>query len=84
MAEAERVLEYAASCGKSIDRALILTVLHNEACCYQRLYDLSKLSTYLEALLYNINFSLRKSENSCNIEKEIKDFKNAEANNIIG
>ena len=29
LAEAERVLEYAASCGKNIDRNLIICVLHN-------------------------------------------------------
>jgi hypothetical protein len=29
LAEAERLLEYGASCGKAIDRSLILCTLHN-------------------------------------------------------
>ena len=57
LAEAERVLEYAASCGKNIDRNLIICVLHNEACCYQKSWDLEKCSNYLEALIYNFQCS---------------------------
>ena len=36
--EGEKILEYAASCGKTIDRYLINCTLHNEACAYQRLW----------------------------------------------
>ena len=56
--EAERILEYAASCGKTIDRVLITATLQNEACAYQRLWDLEKSSDYMEAIIYNIKASL--------------------------
>lgn len=36
--EAERILEYAASCGKIIDRKLIISVLNNQACFYQKIW----------------------------------------------
>lgn len=36
--EGEKILEYAASCGKTIDRFLIISTLHNEACAYQKLW----------------------------------------------
>lgn len=38
LGEAEKNLEYAASCGLSLDRVLITTTLKNEACAYQRLW----------------------------------------------
>ena len=34
--EAEKVLEYAAGCGKTIERTLITTILNNQACMLQR------------------------------------------------
>ena len=40
LGEAEKILEYGASCGKNIDRNIIVCILHNEACCYQRLWEL--------------------------------------------
>jgi hypothetical protein len=33
--KAEKMLEFAASCGRAIDRNLIIVVLYNEACAYQ-------------------------------------------------
>ena len=53
--EAEKILEYAASCGKTIDRFLITSTLHNEACVYQKLWELEKSSDYMEAILYNMS-----------------------------
>lgn len=53
--EAEKILEYAASCGKTIDRFLIASTLHNEACVYQKLWELDKSSDYMEAILYNMS-----------------------------
>lgn len=35
-------------------------VLHNEACCYQKLWELEKCSNYLEALIFNLNYYLTK------------------------
>lgn len=40
LSEAEKVLEYAANRGKEINRNLIVTVLHNEAFCYQQTWSL--------------------------------------------
>ena len=45
--EAERVLEYAASSGRSIERGLIIAVLHNQAAVYQKLWELNNCSSYL-------------------------------------
>jgi hypothetical protein len=53
--EAEKILEYAASCGKTIDKYIIISVLHNIACCYQKVWELDKCSQYLEALVFNFN-----------------------------
>ena len=53
--EAENILEYAASCGKSLDRILIIATLENKACIYQRLWEQEKSYNYIEAILYNIN-----------------------------
>ena len=47
LSEAERILEYGASCGKSIDRNLIICVLHNESCSHYREGDLNKASSYI-------------------------------------
>ena len=52
--EAEKILEYAASCGKTIDRFLIVATLHNEACLYQKLWELEKSCDYMEAIIYNM------------------------------
>lgn len=52
--QGEKILEYAASCGKNIDRNLILSVIHNEAYGYQRMWELPKCSNYLEAVIYNM------------------------------
>lgn len=56
--EAERILEYAAGCGKTIDRFLITTTLQNEACAYQRLWKVEKACDYMEALVQNHRASL--------------------------
>jgi hypothetical protein len=53
--EAEKLLEFAANCGKTIDRTLIISTLHNEAAAYQKLWELEKTSNYLEAIIYNMN-----------------------------
>ena len=36
--ENEKILEYAASCGKTIDRSVIIATLHNQACVNQKLW----------------------------------------------
>jgi hypothetical protein len=45
--EAERILSFAVGEGKNISEALIMTVLHNEACAFEGVYNLSELSRYL-------------------------------------
>jgi hypothetical protein len=52
--ECERILEYAASCGTTIDRSLIIAVLNNQALYYQKINDVETAYNYLEAILYNL------------------------------
>ena len=47
LAEAEKILEYGASCGRVIDRRLIICVLHNEGCCFQKSNDKPKAAKYI-------------------------------------
>ena len=54
LAEAEKALEYAANCGKTIDRILITTTLRNLSCIYQRLWELPVCLDYVEALVINL------------------------------
>jgi hypothetical protein len=48
-------LEYAAGCGKTIERWLITTILNNQACLLQRTSYFEQSANYLEAILFNIN-----------------------------
>jgi hypothetical protein len=57
------VLEYAASCGKTIDRFLIISTLHNEAAIYHKLQEFTKSYDYMEAILYNMNTYLEHNSN---------------------
>ena len=56
--QCETTLEYAAGCGKTIDRNLILTVLNNEAAAYQRSQQPGRAASYVEAIIYNLNLFL--------------------------
>ena len=38
---------------------MIVCVLHNEACCYQKLWELDKCSNYIEALIFNVSSFLK-------------------------
>jgi hypothetical protein len=58
LAEAERVLEYGASCGKTIDRNMIICTLHNEACCYYKEADLVTAARYIEGVIFNLKSHL--------------------------
>lgn len=53
------MLEYAAECGRTIDSTLIIVTLHNQACVYQRIWELNKSMDYLEAIIYNISSFLQ-------------------------
>lgn len=55
MEEAEKILEAAVSRGnKKIDRTFIICTLQNEACAYQRLWELEKSAEYMEAIIHNM------------------------------
>ena len=58
LGEAERVLEFGASCGKTIDRNIIITTLHNEACCYYREAELATAAKYIEAVIFNLKSNI--------------------------
>ena len=63
-----------ASYGKTIDRVFITTTLKNEACAYQRLWDLEKASDYMEAILYNTKSSLD-AASTIQFDSTVKDSK---------
>ncbi|KAL4456125.1 hypothetical protein ABPG74_014086 [Tetrahymena malaccensis] len=60
--KAEKMLELAASCGKVIDRNLIIVVLYNRACAYQSLWILDKCSKYIDGVIYNLEMSLKEED----------------------
>lgn len=68
--EGQKILEYAASCGKTIDRFLIIATLHNEAAAYQKILQLYKSYDYMEAILYNLKKYFQLNSN-INITEEI-------------
>ena len=51
--ESEKILEYGANSGKNINKELIITVLHNQASIYQKLWELNNCSDYLEGIIFN-------------------------------
>ena len=52
--EAERILEDAARCGRTIDRSLIVATLHNQATVCQMIWELVRSADYIEAIIFNI------------------------------
>ena len=40
--------------GKDVDRNLIIVVLYNLACCYQRTSMLEDTASYLDGTIYNL------------------------------
>jgi hypothetical protein len=47
LSEGEKILEYAAGSGKTIERDLIISVLHNIASAYHKLWMLEKCLSYV-------------------------------------
>ena len=47
LGEAEKILQYAAGSGKTIERDLIVCVLHNLASAYHKLWMLQKCLSYV-------------------------------------
>lgn len=50
----EQLLEAVTSEGKDVDRNLIVIILYNLACCYQRLNMLEDCASYIDGCIYNI------------------------------
>jgi hypothetical protein len=50
----EGLLEQLTGEGKEVDRNLIIVVLYNQACCYQRLNMLVDCASYLDGTIYNL------------------------------
>ena len=70
LSEADQILDYAVNSGKTINKALIKTILHNKACVFQGSYDLPQLNRHLEAILYNYSCTLKVTEKMQEVEKE--------------
>ena len=50
----EQMLEFLTSEGREVDRNLIIVILYNQACCYQRLNMLPDCASYLDGTIYNL------------------------------
>jgi len=48
------MLEYITAEGREVDRNLIIVILYNQACCYQRLNMLMDCASYLDGTIYNL------------------------------
>ncbi|CAK83039.1 unnamed protein product (macronuclear) [Paramecium tetraurelia] len=66
--QSEQMLEYATSCGKQIDKNLIIVILYNQACSYQCQWILDKSSKYLTGVIYNLDESMKDEDVNNNIE----------------
>ncbi|CAD8190390.1 unnamed protein product [Paramecium octaurelia] len=60
--QSEQMLEFAASCGRVIDRNLIIIILYNQACTYQCQWVLDKCSKYLDGVIYNMELAIKEDE----------------------
>ncbi|CAD8178315.1 unnamed protein product [Paramecium pentaurelia] len=68
--QSEQMLEFAASCGRVIDRNLIIIILYNQACAYQwysylyyySQWILDKCSKYLDGVIYNMEIGIKEDE----------------------
>ncbi|KAM3136860.1 hypothetical protein pb186bvf_011119 [Paramecium bursaria] len=55
-------IQFAASCGRIIDRNLIVVILYNQACAYQCQWVLEKCSKYLDGVIYNMELAINEDE----------------------
>ena len=60
----------------NLDKKILIIILHNLACCYQKLKDFDNCISYLESVIYHFDSSLE-SKHHINIKEEyfIKNFK---------
>ena len=54
MKRAEQILEDFTNEGKDVDRNMIIIILYNQSCCYQRMSMLEECSNYLDGTIYNL------------------------------
>lgn len=48
---------------KNFDKKVIIIILHNLACCYQKMKDFESCISYLEAVLYHFDGKLESKYN---------------------
>lgn len=68
-------MEYAAGCGRTIERGLIVVTLHNQATVYQRIWELVRSADYIEAIIYNVRAFLEGEEGAGEKWKEGREGK---------
>lgn len=57
--KAEALLEERTNEGMEVDRNMIIIILYNQACCYQRLSCLDDCANYLDGSIYNLEQKLQ-------------------------
>ena len=60
----EQLLEAVTAEGKDVDRNLIIVVLYNLACCYQRMSMLEDCASYLDGTIFNLESKVTNFEDS--------------------
>lgn len=65
MKRCEQFLETLASEGRDVDRNQIIVVLHNLACCFQRMGSLEDCVSYLDGTIYNIESKITNFDEDC-------------------
>ena len=47
----------------NLDRKILIIILHNLACCYQKIKDFENCISYLEAVIYHFDYTLQSKHN---------------------
>ncbi len=67
----EQLLEAVTSEGRDVDRNLIIVVLYNLACCYQRMSMLEDCASYLDGTIFNLESKVTNFEESGNLLQQM-------------
>ena len=59
--EAEKAISYIDTKGRRVDRALKLCVMQNQVCSYQRLWEVKRAYTYMDAIILSMEKELEAS-----------------------
>lgn len=59
--EAEKTISYIDTKGRRIDRALKLCVMQNQVCSYQRLWEVKRAYSYMDAIILSMQRELEMS-----------------------